>query len=231
MNIAYTHEDFLAAKGTDKLTLKCENCKETFFKKKRYIVQRLKGKKHDNCLFCSRKCARVYTAKNQRVNLKCDVCEKEFTRVASHTKANTISGKVFCSSSCAAKYNNIHKTKGYRRSKLEVALEERLRARFQNIRLYCNDRNAISSELDFYWPDLRFAVELNGPLHYEPIYGPDRLVKVQDNDRQKMARCREAGIELAVLDVSSVKYFKPSVVDRYFVLIESLVVPLLGRAE
>ena len=102
------------------------------------------------------------------------------------------SDRLFCSSSCAAKYNNAHKTYGTRRSKLEAYLESQLRSEFPQLELICNGKNAIGSELDFYFPQLRLAIELNGILHYEPIYGADRLERTQANDQQKGISCNAA---------------------------------------
>jgi hypothetical protein len=35
--------------------------------------------------------------------------------------------------------------------------------------------------LDFYFPELRFAIELNGITHYEPIYGEDKFEKIKNS--------------------------------------------------
>ena len=36
-------------------------------------------------------------------------------------------------------------------------------------------------------------------VHYEPIYGEEKLTKVQNRDKQKMINCYEKGIELIVI--------------------------------
>lgn len=69
-------------------------------------------------------------------------------------------------------------------------------------------RTAVNAELDIYFPDLRLAFELNGPLHYEPIYGPEKLSSIQTNDTRKFQACLEHGIELCILDTSHMGYFK-----------------------
>ncbi|MCL5460385.1 hypothetical protein M3M33_17235, partial [Loigolactobacillus coryniformis] len=43
--------------------------------------------------------------------------------------------------------------------------------------------------------------------HYEPIYGLDRLTRSLDADHRKMQLCYEQGVELAVINVSTFKYF------------------------
>lgn len=59
------------------------------------------------------------------------------------------------------------------------------------------DRQVVAPlELDFYFPSLGCAVEINGPVHYKPIYGEKRLDTVRRNDRRKRRRCRRLGITL-----------------------------------
>ena len=47
------------------------------------------------------------------------------------------------------------------------------------------DKSVINSELDFYFPNLKLAIEINGPLHYKPIYGKDKLIQIQNNNRDR----------------------------------------------
>ena len=53
------------------------------------------------------------------------------------------------------------------------------------------------------------AFELNGIFHYEPIFGLEKLNKVKTNDSRKILACAEKGIGLAVIDCTTMKYFKP----------------------
>lgn len=101
----------------------------------------------------------------------CKNCKKLFQKAQSQinqTKNN------FCSSSCAATYNNTHKTTGTRRSKLEVWLETKLPEIYLNQEFHFNGKDTINSELDIYLPKLSLAFELNGIYHYEPIHGPKK---------------------------------------------------------
>jgi len=84
----------------------------------------------------------------------------------------------------------------------------------------------IKSELDFYFPELKFAIELNGIFHYEPIYGQDKLEKIQSNDGRKLIACYENGVELAIVDSSSCKYLNQNAKDKYYTIVKSLVTPL-----
>lgn len=129
----------------------------------------------------------------------------------------------FCSSSCAATFNNTHKTTGTRRSKLETFLEEQIRNTYPNLELLCNDKTAINSELDFYFPELNLAIELNGILHFEPIYGSKKLEQIQSNDTKKYFLCSQKQINLAIIDSSTCKYLNQSSKDKYWKLIENII--------
>lgn len=51
-------------------------------------------------------------------------------------------------------------------------------------------------ELDFYFPKLKLAIELNGITHYEPIYGLDRLTRSLGSDKRKMLLCYEKNVKI-----------------------------------
>lgn len=98
---------------------------------------------------------------------------------------------------------------------MEVWLEEQLRIVYPDLDIHCNRMDAINAELDFYFPALRLAFELNGILHYEPIYGRGQLARTQTNDTRKWAACLERGIELCVIDSSQFTYFKARGAEKY----------------
>lgn len=130
---------------------------------------------------------------------------------------------VFCSQSCAATYNNLHKTKGNRRSKLEAWLETQLQTIYPELVIeYCN-KAAINGELDIYIPSLQLAFELNGIYHYEPIHGQSKLDQVQSNDHRKFQACIEHSIELVIMDTSQLKYFKEANCIPYLDIIRKIV--------
>lgn len=206
------------------IPLVCHNCNTNFQKTiKDFNNSNQHNAKH---YFCSIGC------KNQhyrtRKTLACTQCNINFQKLPSQIKK---SKNHFCSRSCAATYNNKHKTHGTRRSKLEAYLEEQLRKDFPNLVLLCNDKTAINSELDFYFPELRFAIELNGIFHYEPIYGKDKLEKIQSNDQQKMLLCAQNGIELAIVDSSLCKKLTKKSKDKYWLIVRNLVDQIKDRAK
>lgn len=210
----------------------CENCQKTFSKELRRIKdQEKKGWRSGR--FCCAKCRDIFlpAERTKTITFTCVTCSKEFKRTPLAATANgrNKSTRNFCSHSCAAKYNNSHKTYGTRRSKLEAYLEQQLRLEFPSLQLICNGKEAIGSELDFYFPQLRLAIELNGIFHYEPIYGADKLERVQTNDQQKYAACNAAGIELCIIACVD-KHATKSVKERYWIIVRNLVAPLVGRA-
>jgi hypothetical protein len=138
-------------------------------------------------------------------------------------KKGILTYNFFCSSSCAATYNNTHKTKGYRKSKLEVYLEKVLTNLYPNIEMHFNRKDAINSELDIYIPSLKLAFELNGIFHYEPIYGPEKLSQIKNNDERKFQACLENGIELCIIDSSKLKSFKDSNAKPYLDIICNII--------
>lgn len=207
------------------ITKICEQCKSDFVVRLTETKRKPRAKDNSNYgRFCSNQCACKF--KEKRTFTSCTNCGLEFT-----IKTCRIRDRNFCCKSCAATYNNTHKTHGTRRSKLESYLEQQLRSEFPNLEIIFNGKDAIGSELDFYFPQLRLAIELNGIFHYEPIYGTDKLERIQANDQQKSLRCAAAGIEFCTIDVSIVNNVTNAVKERYWTIVRSLVVPLLERAD
>ena len=129
----------------------------------------------------------------------------------------------FCNSSCAATYNNTHKTKGNRKSKLEFYLEKELPLLYPNLEFHFNRKDAINSELDVYIPSLNLAFELNGLFHYEPIFGENKLEQIHNNDKRKFQACLERNIELCIIDSSKLKYFKESNAKPYLGIVVDII--------
>lgn len=171
--------------------------------------------------WCSYDCR--YPDNKKRI-VECAKCGKEIVKVnAEYLRFSNH----FCSRSCSASYNNTHKSYGTRRSKLEIYLEEQIRQEYPQLELICNQKLAIESELDFYFPELRFAIELNGITHYEPIYGVDKFEKIQDNDNRKVIACYEKDIELAIIDSSSCSYLNEAAKNKF----KNLVFGLLEKVK
>jgi len=152
----------------------------------------------------------------------CAQCSKP-TEKALRDISESKSGKNFCSRSCAATYNNTHKTIGTRVSKLEIWLATKLVKLYPTIEFHFNRKDAINSELDIYLPNFDVAFELNGLFHYEPIYGPDKLAQIQNNDTRKFQACLERGIELCIIDTTSMQKFKEHKATKFLEVVCSVI--------
>jgi hypothetical protein len=62
---------------------------------------------------------------------------------------------------------------------------------FPNEKIIFNGKEAIESELDIYFPERKIGFEINGIFHYEPIYGEEKMKKIQQNDKEKREKCRQ----------------------------------------
>jgi len=214
----FTDEQFDLAKNKDKLLLKCKHCHSNFYQTKKRIKDVLNPNISVKYDYCSKKCSLF--SRSNRIKTICTNCGSSVKKTPSQYK-KTINH--FCSKSCAASYNNKHKLCGTRRSKLEIYLEKRLTELYPKLHIDYNQKYAINSELDIYIPSLNIAFELNGIFHYEPIYGLNKLQKIQQNDVPKSKACHDAKIDLCVIDTSNLKYFKPSNAQKYLNIITDII--------
>tara|TARA_S200002703_G_scaffold83816_1_gene72217 strand:+ start:169 stop:867 length:699 start_codon:yes stop_codon:yes gene_type:complete len=212
-------------KSREIIEIACDHCGTIKQTTKHKIQNKFRKKPNRKGIYCSSQCSGL---DNRTVPvIPCSECNKPVRR---YRDARSKSDRRFCNRSCAASYNNKNKTYGTRRSKLEIYLEEQIRLEYPNLEMICNEKSAIGSELDFYFPQLKLAIELNGIFHYEPIYGQDKLEKIQNNDKQKMRRCLEEGIEFCTVDSSSCSYLSKHNKTKYLNIFKQIIEPLLGRA-
>lgn len=216
----YTKEEFESAKSIDLLPCKCTICNNTFYKQKRVIKRTITNYNRNTGDFCSRECKRKSEGGIELVT--CANCSKTFEKHTSEIKKSK-SGNHFCSKSCGVSYNNTHKTIGNRRSKFEIYVENYLRSVHPDIEVLFNDKQAINSELDIYLPKHKLAFELSGIFHYEPIFGIEKLNQIQNNDSRKFQACLENGIELCIIDMSGLKYFKEKNAIKYLNIILQII--------
>jgi len=194
-------------KSRELLPLKCEHCDKIFYKRKGDVVMSLKGHPDFALRFCSLMCHHLHRVKITHVELPCEQCGKAVVKQKSWVKGNKHN---FCSRSCSATFQNIHKTLGAgRKSKSEVYLAELIRADYKNFELLENSRSILPSglELDLFLPAFSLAIELNGPLHSLPLFGVEKLRLIQDKDVKKQVEAQAVGCTLIVVDTSPYKYW------------------------
>lgn len=196
------------------IKLICPICGVEFNQEPRYYNRNSKRKCTN---VCSTECRRFLTKTVSKKH--CLYCNTEFQGKTNDQK--------FCSLSCAAYYNNKHcKRIGSRRSKFELFVEQQIYKIFPTLSVLFNDNTAIKSELDIYFPTLKLAIEINGILHYEPIYGKDKLFQIQNNDNCKFQACLENNIELIILNIAECKNFNEKKMIGYW----SLIYPIINKA-
>ena len=164
---------------------KCDECGGKIFRPPSVMKNR------DN-LFCSIKCHDAF--QNHKTEVKCEKCGKKVW------KSPCAMGKrhYFCSRECFSKYT-------FSESFVETEFENLIKP--LGLSYVRNDRKILHGcakhggglELDFYFPDIKFAVEVNGGCHYIPIYGEEALAGQKVRDQKKRRRCIELGIILRVV--------------------------------
>jgi hypothetical protein len=193
--------------------------------------------KRNNNNFCSKDCSIKYSTK--KIEIFCNGCGKNTLKSLYQFVR---SKKLFCSSECHNKYKSkklflkdlfevnrsprnccsqdcykilqkYHKDWGSNRSKLECAIEKNLYNIFSFEIIY--NKTHIGYELDINIPSLSLAFEFNGIFHYKPIYGIEKLLRVQQIDREKVAECKKRNIKLIVIDVSEDKSTKKVIRERF----------------
>ena len=220
MTPLYDSIDFEQAKSRKMFALQCEFCGNPFMQTKHLIQATVNGKAANRNRYCSSLC-RTKARRVDKIHVTCKQCEKDIWLLPSEMSSHKTRKfkNHFCSYQCQGVYGSSHRTTGVRRSKLEIWLETQLTLHYPELNVRFNEKKAIQAELDIYIPSLALAFELNGPLHYEPIFGVDKLSRTQNWDRYKLHACTGAGIDLCVIDTSSVSYFKRGSSEHFLKII------------
>jgi hypothetical protein len=228
MQPLYNDDQFNISKNFDKLPLRCLFCNSVFLRTKHRIRSFLNKNRSETGDFCSRNCKDQFLSKklDRKVSLTCKTCSSVFLKYKSKISKT---GNDFCSSSCSALYNNKLRKTGTRISKLEMFIQSKLISMYPNMEIFFNKKDIIDSELDIYIPSIQVAFELNGIVHYKPIYGEEKLAQIKNNDKRKLQICSEKQIKLFIIDTSHQKYFKESSSQQFLKFITDLVNSELSR--
>lgn len=192
------------------ISLTCSYCSTAFEKKQKDFKSNSK-----NEYFCERKCFNL--RRRKRTEVSCTNCKFLFMKKTCDVTENN-----FCSQHCMAIFGNANRKidpRLMRKSKAEIYLHEKFQKLFPMTIIECNNRKICKGlELDFYIPEWNMAIELNGPLHYFPIYGKEKLNKIIERDQRKTKIAQKLSMTLLILDISSFKTPKSTFcfIDNFF---------------
>ncbi|MHB8132181.1 MAG: PDDEXK family nuclease [Mobilitalea sp.] len=82
------------------------------------------------------------------------------------------------------------------RSQSEACVISLLRFHFRKLNILPNDKSAIGKEIDIFLPDLKVALEIQGPTHQKIIYSEETFLRTLKNDEKKAILCEQANIKL-----------------------------------
>lgn len=181
----------LAQQRITGITFNCVGCGKTVFRCQTHF-KRSPGR------YCSHRC---HSAARQVTETRdCSVCGKPVTRLPNQFRFE----KVVCSLKCRAQ--NLS-TDSY----VEKLFEQQLPS---GVKFRRNDRTVIAPlELDFFFPEYAFAVELNGIQHYSAVFGITKFRQQRKNDRRKKEMCGQRGIHLIPIKLGDCT---PSTLSRRF---------------
>lgn len=177
----------------------CQECNEVFHLAWKTVRDARRGYRSGGRLINTKNCSRC--KRNSRM-VECQRCGARFHKTAGDILRRP---NHFCNHSCAASYNN--RKREYRpRSRAEDFLEGILTRAGHYVE--CNRRDILPSglEIDIFVPRIELAVELNGPVHYKPIYGADRLMQARRNDAIKHKEAVAAGLDFHTINVSQSRF-------------------------
>lgn len=172
--------------------------------------------------YCSHQCSVGKTRKQKEtklVHLICKQCKQSFTKLAYHHKQRQYK---FCSRQCSSKGKTITQP---RRSQHEKLLYELLVKRFSTLTILNNNRTIFNGlEIDIWIPELKLAIEWNGPFHYQPIFGEKTLLKQQNRDKRKSELAFENNIQLVTIPQlqSITKKYWHQVIENLKPIIDSM---------
>lgn len=100
MKMLISREELDSKGSRDLIPLECLQCHQTHYRTKNIVLSILNGNKGTRGQYCSKKCMGK-ARQIEKIKISCKQCGTILERFPSESNGN-----VFCSSSCAAKYNN-----------------------------------------------------------------------------------------------------------------------------
>lgn len=184
-----------------KIEVTCDSC---FGKFKKY-QSKIAITSHN---FCNMQCKSKFEfeSKVSKIELNCPKCSKTYYLLPSvfKTRIKQSVSNLFCSRDCyyehLKSFKPIRPKSGNRRSNLEKFIQLQIEKYFPNTNVIYNGKFC-NYELDIYFPDLNYGIEINGFVHYHPIYGIETLRKIQNRDVLKKYVCSEHKVLLNVISV------------------------------
>ena len=222
----YSQEEYDNARYFDNIIAYCTCCHVPFkVKKSRVYFNNTHNIKN---IYCTPECLSKYKSEIRgTIMSECFTCKKPL-RQRIHEQHRD---RMFCSHSCASKITNLDRwtplinklnkgRKGRIRSKAELRIVELIRRDFPTLIVEENVRTLLPSkcEVDILIREKNLAIELNGPVHYFPIYGTDSLNKTKNRDIIKQLEIQQLGINLFVLDISMLNSTKKhqTILDKMY---------------
>lgn len=214
MKPLYTKDEY---ENKNILSCECYCCGDSFSVPKKEIKYEIKNNR-GSLKYCSFECMGISRRKRKIIN--CKNCGSSVNKMLKEIKRNKNN---FCSKSCSATYNNKNKKYGIRRSKLESYIEDILTNKYKELEIHFNRKDTIGCELDIYLPKLKIAFEINGIFHYKPIFGEDKLLRIQENDDSKIKICKDNKISLHIINTIDQKHFNRNNSSEYIETIISII--------
>jgi hypothetical protein len=142
--------------------------------------------------------------------ISCPQCNQFFIPLKDRKHNKPKHNKRFCSKSCRMTYfnKNYHINKGCQRNSSfpEDYLFSLIQNSFPFLIVKQSDRKTLQSglEIDILIQEIKLAIEINGPVHYFPIFGEQKLELIKSKDSQKFNELSKMDYSFFVINVSTI---------------------------